>query len=81
VAWGDRNAEQHAGLQAMWVQYDHVVPHARGGDNALTNLVVACAPCNCARMDYTLEEVGLLDPRTREPVRSSWDGLERLLAS
>jgi hypothetical protein len=21
--------------------------------------------------------VGLLDPRTREPVRSAWDGLER----
>ena len=26
-----------------------------------------------------LEEVGLLDPRTQDPVRSSWDGLERLL--
>jgi 5-methylcytosine-specific restriction endonuclease McrA len=81
VRWGARNAEQHAGLQAMWAQYDHVVPHARGGDNQLANLVVACAPCNCARMDCTVEEVGLLDPRTREPIRSGWDGLERLLGA
>ncbi len=28
-------------------------------------------------MDYTLDELGLIDPRTREPARSSWDGLER----
>ena len=26
---------------------------------------------------YTLEELGLLDPRLREPTRSAWDGLER----
>jgi hypothetical protein len=31
-------------------------------------------------MDATVEEVGLLDPRERKPTRSSWDGLERLLA-
>jgi hypothetical protein len=30
-------------------------------------------------MHYTLEEVGLADPRLREPIRSTWDGLERLL--
>jgi hypothetical protein len=30
-------------------------------------------------MAYTLEEVGLLDPRDRQPIRSAWDGLERLL--
>jgi hypothetical protein len=78
--WGNTNAEQHTALQAMWVQYDHVTPHARGGTNDIDNLVVACAPCNCARMDATVEEVGLLDPRERKPTRSSWDGLERLLA-
>jgi hypothetical protein len=29
-------------------------------------------------MEYTLEELGLYDPRDFEPVKSSWDGLERI---
>jgi hypothetical protein len=32
-------------------------------------------------MSYRLEELGLLDPRDFEPVRSLWDGLERLRVS
>lgn len=77
LSWGKQNTEQHAAFQAMWVQYDHVVPHARGGNNSLDNVVITCAPCNYGRMSYTLEEVGLIDPRTREPFRSMWEGLER----
>jgi hypothetical protein len=34
-----------------------------------------CALMPVGRIHYTLEEVGLADPRTREPVRSTWDGL------
>jgi hypothetical protein len=79
VQWGRRNIEQHASLQAMWLQYDHVLPHARGGDNEMSNVVITCAPCNFGRMDNLVEEVGLLDPRSRPPAPSDWDGLERLL--
>jgi 5-methylcytosine-specific restriction endonuclease McrA len=74
LPWGRTNPTQHAAFQAMWLQYDHLLPHARGGTNDLGNIVITCAPCNFARMNYTLEEIGLLDPRTREPVRSDWDG-------
>lgn len=77
LPWGRTNPTQHAAFQAMWAQYDHLLPHARGGTNDLSNVIITCAPCNFARMNWTLEEVGLLDPRTREPVRSNWDGLER----
>jgi len=77
LSWGTRNVECHAAFQAMWAQYDHVVPFKRGGLTALDNLVIACAPCNFGRMEHTLDEVALLDPRNREPVPSSWDGLER----
>ena len=77
ASWGKKNAEQHAALQAMWAQYDHILPHSRGGTNDLSNMVVTCAPCNFGRMEFTLEEVGLADPRGREPLRSAWDGLER----
>jgi 5-methylcytosine-specific restriction endonuclease McrA len=79
LPWGRTNREQHAAFQALWVQYDHLVPHARGGGNDLDNIVITCGPCNFGRMERTLEEVGLIDPRTRPPVRSSWDGLEQYL--
>ena len=76
LSWGSKNPEQHAAFQAMWLQYDHLLPHARGGDNNLDNMVITCAPCNFGRMNWTLDEVGLIDPTTRQPVRSAWTGLE-----
>jgi len=79
VTWGTTNSSQHAGFQALWAQYDHVVPHSRGGTNDLSNLVVACAACNFGKMSYRLEELGLCDPRDFASVKSQWDGLERLL--
>jgi 5-methylcytosine-specific restriction endonuclease McrA len=45
--------DQHRGLQVMWLQYDHVVVHSRGGQTAMENLVVACAACNFGRDKYT----------------------------
>lgn len=77
VPWGRTNLSQHAAFQAMWAQYDHLVPHCKGGDNTAGNMVVTCAPCNFARMDYLLEEVGLANPLLRDPILSDWDGLER----
>jgi 5-methylcytosine-specific restriction endonuclease McrA len=77
LPWGSTNASQHAAFQALWLQYDHLLPHARGGNNDLDNVILTCAPCNYGRWHYTVEEVGLSDPRTRHPVLSDWDGLER----
>jgi HNH endonuclease len=79
LPWGRSNSTQHAAFQCMWMQFDHVLPHSRGGDNTLNNVVVACAPCNNARWHWTLEEVGLIDPRTLPIQKTSWDGLERIL--
>lgn len=70
--WGRTNDTQHAAFQAMWLQYDHLVPHARGGTNAPDNMLITCAPCNYGRTALTLAETGLSDPREREPVRSTW---------
>ncbi len=58
---------------------DHVIPYARGGGNGPDNLVTACWPCNFGRGSYSLEEVGLADPRGRPPVLDGWDGLKRVL--
>lgn len=81
VRWESTAANQHTAFQCMWLQYDHVLPNGRGGTSSLENLVVTCAPCNFGRMERTLEEVGLIDPRLTSPVSSSWDGLERLRRS
>ncbi len=79
LPWGARNEEQHAAFQAMWVQYDHLIPYSRGGSTNLENLIITCAPCNYGRADKLLNEVGLADPRDRDPIRSQWDGLERFV--
>lgn len=77
LRWGNRNADQHAGFQVMWLTYDHLLPHSRGGTSQPDNMLITCLPCNGGRSELTLDEVGLLDPRLREPIRSTWDGLER----
>lgn len=79
-----REIDQHRGLQVLWLQYDHVVVHSRGGQTSMENMVVACAACNFGRDRFMLEEVGLRDPRlhVRKPTwinRLSWDGLETIL--
>ena len=76
VTWGSTNPSQHAAFQAMWMQFDHLVPHSRGGSNEAENVLVTCAPCNYARFHYTFEEVGLRNPLMRPPDRSDWNGLE-----
>ena len=81
IAWGKTNKEQHAGFQALWCTLDHVLPRSRGGTNDPANLVTACYMCHFGRAHFTLEEVGFADPRCREPVKSEWDGLTRLLTA
>jgi len=82
LPWTDKlDKEKHAAFLCMWVQYDHIVPHSRGGATTLENMVITCAPCNYGRWHNTLEEVGLLHPFLREPLSNDWDGLERFHAA
>lgn len=79
--WGKTNATCHAAFQCLWLQYDHVIPHSRGGDSSIDNLVITCSGCNYGRVERTLDEVGLLDPRDIERPTSDWDGLERIFST
>jgi len=79
VSWGRTNATQHAAFQCMWAQYDHALPHGRGGSSDLENVFLTCAACNYGRMDYLLEEQDLLHPICLAPRQGEWDGLERFL--
>lgn len=83
VKWPATNLGQHAAFQCMWLQFDHIIPNSRGGRSDLENVVVTCAPCNFGRMEYTLEEAGLMHPlqngsRVLPLGLGDWDGLERL---
>ena len=77
--WGARDVEKHPAFLALQSSLDHISPHSRGGDNDPYNLVTACYPCQFGRNQWTLEEVGLSDPRLRPPVIDEWDGLVRLV--
>lgn len=80
LRWSRIAREQHAAFQAMWLQFDHVLPNSRGGESTVENVVITCAPCNYGRMEHVLEEMGLADPRTSQyprtwPAYAKWDGL------
>lgn len=76
VPWGKSNTTQHAAFQCMWAQYDHILPHARGGRSDLENVYLTCAACNFGRGNYLLEEFELVHPGFRAPRQGNWDGLE-----
>jgi 5-methylcytosine-specific restriction endonuclease McrA len=79
VPWDQNDPrKRHMGFQALWLQFDHVVPHSHGGRTDLANSVVSCALCNFGKDKYSLRQLGLEDPRLRAPVLTDWDGLDRL---
>jgi hypothetical protein len=79
LKWESKNINQHAAFQAMWVQFDHLIPHARGGKTTLDNMVITCGPCNYGRMNFLIEEVGLILPEMNSTKDENWDGLERIM--
>ena len=74
------NEEQHGIVHGFKVVADHVIPVACGGRTNLENLVTACPSCNYGKYYYTLEQLGLDDPRNRSASSQSWDGLLSLVA-
>jgi hypothetical protein len=79
VPWGEREGF-HAAFFSLTASVDHVLPHSAGGGNEAQNLVTACWSCQFGRGSYTIEELGLSDPRSRAPVIDGWDGLSRVIA-
>ena len=70
----------HAGFFILSGVADHVQPHSWGGPTTVDNLVACCQPCNYGRGVAFLAEMGLVDPRSRDPYPANgWDGLERVL--
>ena len=58
---------------------DHVEPYASGGETNIDNLVTSCYSCNFGKAGYTLEQIGIFDPRLKQPVNDGWLGLTEFL--
>jgi 5-methylcytosine-specific restriction endonuclease McrA len=54
--WGRKCA--YCGVEGVPFQVEHIVPRARGGSNRVTNLTLACGPCNDRKGTQTAEEFG-----------------------
>ncbi len=54
--WG--NACVYCGDVHAPLEVEHIIPRARGGTDDITNLTVACQPCNNAKLTQTAAEFG-----------------------
>jgi 5-methylcytosine-specific restriction endonuclease McrA len=55
---------------------DHVDPFSSGGDSDLNNLVTTCWGCNFGKLNYSIDNLGINDPRNfPKKVNFTWNGL------
>ncbi len=54
--WGRRCA--YCGKAGVPLQIEHLTPRSRGGSDRVSNLTLACAPCNQTKGDRTAAEFG-----------------------
>lgn len=48
----------YCGAEDVPLQIEHIVPRSRGGSGRVTNLTLACVPCNKTKDNQTAEEFG-----------------------
>jgi len=78
---GGTNANRSGYSLMFYATLDHVFPHSLGGRTDEGNLVTCCWSCNYGKMNYTLEQLGLVDPFSRPPISEpEWSGLTDYLA-
>lgn len=73
------NEDQHGVVHAFKIVADHIVPRKQGGRTNRDNLVTSCPGCNYGKDRYTIEQLGIDDPRDRPPDNSDWVGLTSLI--
>ena len=69
------NAQKHGVVLAFRANADHIYPWNLGGKTNVDNLITSCWSCNYGKSGYTLEEIGLTDPREEVLLADNWDGL------
>ncbi len=76
---GKSNVTTNGIIHITWPVADHVIPWNIGGRTNLKNLVSSCAPCNYGKDGYTIQQIGIQNPFTRNPKIDQWNGLSNKL--
>lgn len=80
----------YCGIMGVQLQMEHIVPKARGGSNRVSNLTLACEPCNQRKGTKTAEEFGfpLIQQQAQRPLKDAaavnttrWELYARLQAT
>jgi len=86
--WGRRCA--YCGAEQVPLQIEHIIPKARGGSDRVSNLTLACEPCNQRKGRQTAAEFGYPDiqVQAKQPLKDAaavnstrWRLCERLKAT
>lgn len=69
--WG--RACVYCGVTDVPLQVEHIVPKSRGGSDRVSNLALACAPCNRKKNNRTAAEFGYpeIHAQARKPLRDA----------
>lgn len=69
--WGRKCA--YCGAENTPLQVEHIVPKARGGSNRVSNLTLACQPCNQSKGSQTAAEFGhpQIQAKAKAPLRDA----------
>ena len=69
------NLERHGVVLMSRANADHIIPWTHGGKTNTDNLITSCWSCNYGKSGFTLEEIGLVDPRENDYSNINWEGL------
>ncbi len=63
----------YCGASGLPLQLEHIVPNARGGSDRVTNLALACEPCNRRKGKQTAKEFGYpaIQAQAKVPLRDA----------
>lgn len=85
--WGRKCS--YCGKKDVPLEVEHIIPRARGGSDCVSNLALACNPCNVAKGTQTAEEFGHpnVQAQARRPLKDAaavnttrWEVWRRLQA-
>lgn len=85
--WGRKCA--YCGVENVPLQVEHIVPRARGGSDRVSNLTLACEPCNTKKGKKTALEFGYphIQEESKKPLKDAaavnairWELFNRLKA-
>ena len=69
--WGYKCA--YCGTKDVPLEIEHIIPRSRGGSDRVSNLAIACRPCNQKKNTHTAEEFGhpIIQAQAKQSLKST----------